>query len=453
MFSNWSVRRRLTVAALLSTLCGYSFAAVLITPVAHTLLTSYQTEEAARAARRVTFSVQRTPMDQLRPVAGTESVDLIQVVDDHGRVRQASQRLVGLPPLTTDRNAERSAGDGTRLDTTICTTRVPGEKCLITVGYKVLVNGRPWFVYAYTDTLPWYVSPAYVLVMLAGVLLFSAVSAYVTAVTVGRALEPVKAIKTELAEITATDLGRRVPPSAHDDEIHDLARTINQTLDRLESAVEQERRFASDASHDLRTPLAAMRAQVEEAMLRPEAADWQRTGAALLSSLDRLQAIVTDLLTLARLDAGAPTAREPVDLATLVEEELRLRPRGKQVDLRLERGVTVIGDRLQLTRLLTNLLDNAERHAESAITVTTRRQDGQAVLEVADDGAGIAADLRELVFRRFTRLDAARNRDAGGTGLGLPIAREIAQAHEGTLRVEESEIGARFVLRIPRASS
>jgi signal transduction histidine kinase len=439
LFSNWSVRRRLTVAALLSTLCGYSFAAVLITPVAHTLLTGYQTEEAARSARRVTFTVQRTPMDQLRPVAGTESVDLIQVVDDHGRVRQASQRLVGLPPLTTDRNAERSAGDGTRLDTTTCTTRVPGEKCLITVGYKVLVDGQPWFVYAYTDTLPWYVSPAYVLIMLAGVLLFSAVSAYVTAVTVGRALEPVKAIKTELAEITATDLGRRVPPSAHDDEIHDLARTINQTLDRLESAVEQERRFASDASHDLRTPLTAMRAQVEEAMLHPEEGDWQRTGAALLS--------------LARLDAGAPTAREPVDLATLVEEELRLRPRAKQVDLRLERGVTVIGDRLRLTRLLTNLLDNAERHAESAITVTTRRQDGQAVLEVADDGAGIAADLRELVFRRFTRLDAARNRDAGGTGLGLPIAREIARAHEGTLRVEESEIGARFVLRIPRASS
>jgi signal transduction histidine kinase len=111
--------------------------------------------------------------------------------------------------------------------------------------------------------------------------------------------------------------------------------------------------------------------------------------------------------------------------------------------------VVVDGDRLQLARLLTNLLDNAERHAESQIIVTLRRQGEEAVLEVVDDGTGIAPEHREKVFERFTRLDASRSRDAGGTGLGLPIAREIATAHLGTLTIEDSDTGARFVLRLP----
>ncbi|MFG1619330.1 sensor histidine kinase [Nonomuraea wenchangensis] len=109
----------------------------------------------------------------------------------------------------------------------------------------------------------------------------------------------------------------------------------------------------------------------------------------------------------------------------------------------------VSGDPLQLVRLLTNLLDNAERHAERQILVTVRQQDGEAVLEVLDDGAGIAPEHREMVFQRFTRLDASRSRDAGGTGLGLPIAREIAHTHGGSLTIEDSDVGARFVLRLP----
>lgn len=117
----------------------------------------------------------------------------------------------------------------------------------------------------------------------------------------------------------------------------------------------------------------------------------------------------------------------------------------------LEPRVVVVGDRLALARLLNNLLDNAERHAVSRITVTVRREDGKGVLEALDDGAGIPPDQRELVFQRFTRLDAARTKDAGGTGLGLSIARQIAQAHKGTLTIEDSDQGARFVARIPLA--
>ncbi|WP_433517198.1 sensor histidine kinase [Nonomuraea sp. CA-143628] len=449
MFARWSVRRRMTMAALLSTLVGYFVTAVLITPLAHSVLTGFETEHAASAARRVAAGVQRSAPERMRPVTSTEDVDLIQVVDEHGTVRQASPRLLGYPPLVRD----TATGEDNRLETTVCTDRVPGVKCLIVVGYRVPVGSVFWTVYAYVPAIPWYISPLYVVGVLLAVLLLSAITAYVARTTVVRALRPVTAIKTELAEITATDLGRRVPPLPHRDELDGLARTVNQTLDRLEHAVQQERRFASDASHDLRSPLTAMRAQIEEAMLHPDEADWPRIAVALLSSLDRLQAIVTDLLTLAKLDAGAPGLGAEVDLAELVEEELARRPLGKHVELDLRPGVVVTGDPLRLTRLLANLLDNAERHAESTITVTVGERNDWGVLEVLDDGAGIAVDQRENVFRRFTRLDAARNRDAGGTGLGLPIAREIATAHGGTLTVEDSDTGARFVLQIPRTSS
>jgi signal transduction histidine kinase len=192
-----------------------------------------------------------------------------------------------------------------------------------------------------------------------------------------------------------------------------------------------------------------MRTQIEEALLYPDDTDWPETGRTVLANLGRLQAIVTDLLALARLEASASQAAEPVDLAELAREELARRPRSKRVGHSLDPGVVVTGDRLRLARLLTNLLDNAERHAESTIRVTVREREGLAVLEVLDDGAGIAPEQREKVFQRFVRLDAARSRDVGGTGLGLPIAREIARAHNGSLTIEDSDQGARFVLQMP----
>jgi len=209
------------------------------------------------------------------------------------------------------------------------------------------------------------------------------------------------------------------------------------------------RQFTSDASHDLRSPITAMRTQVEEALLYPEDADWPAAGRAILVSLDRLQAIVTDLLTLAMLDAGAPQTKDTVDLARLVEAEIERRPRAVRVVTDLAPRVQVTGDQLGLARLLTNLVDNAERHASSQVSLTVRAEGDMAVLQVLDDGAGIAPEQWETVFQRFTRLDASRSRDAGGTGLGLPIARHIAETHGGTLTIEESTTGARFVLRLP----
>ncbi|GAA2414727.1 sensor histidine kinase [Nonomuraea africana] len=444
MLTTWSVRRRLTLIAGLTALAGCLIALVVITLLTHVVMTDHGLDHAAAAGRRITFNVEKYAPN-LPPLATTEEVDLIQVTDERGTVRQSSARLLNRPPLTR----VIPTGDDGRTDTTLCTDQVPGERCLITVAHRARVDGAYWTVYTYAPAIPWYIHPLYVLGAALVVLLLTGLAAAGASATVRRALAPVRTIKEELAEITATDLGRRVPPSRHRDEISDLADTVNQTLDGLEAAVEQQRRFASDASHDLRSPVTAMRAQVEEARLHPEEADWDHTSKALLASLDRLQAIVTDLLTLTRLDSGAPGAKEPVDLAELVAEELDRRPRGKEIVRRLRPGVVVTGDRIRLARLLTNLLDNAERHAESRVTVSVGQRGERALLEVLDDGAGIAPDQREFVFDRFTRLDASRNRDAGGTGLGLPIAREIAHAHDGTLTIEDSPVGARFVLHLP----
>jgi signal transduction histidine kinase len=268
---------------------------------------------------------------------------------------------------------------------------------------------------------------------------------------VGRTLAPVDAIRSELAEITATGLGRRVPVPKSHDEIRLLAETANSTLDRLEAAYQQLRQFTSDASHDLRSPITAMRTQLEEALMYPDDTAWPRTATTVLDEVDRLQALVTDLLGLARLDAGVALTRAPADVAELVRAELNRHPRSVRVVRKLDEGVFADCDRLRLARLFINLMDNAERHANTQITVIVRADDGWVVLEVLDDGEGIPTDLREVVFQRFTRLKPARDRDTGGTGLGLAIARQIAEAHGGTLTIQDSPRGARFVLRLPRS--
>jgi signal transduction histidine kinase len=195
-----------------------------------------------------------------------------------------------------------------------------------------------------------------------------------------------------------------------------------------------------------------MRVQVEEGLMYPDDTNWPQTATTVLANMERLQAIVTDLLILARLDAYTSLTCTPTDLAQLVGAELDRRNFTVDLITDLREGAWTECDRLRISRLLTNLLDNAERHANSQITVIVRPDEPMAVLEVIDDGAGVDVESREVVFERFSRLDASRSRDSGGTGLGLAIARQIAEAHKGSLTIEDSERGARFVLRLPHSN-
>ena len=288
--------------------------------------------------------------------------------------------------------------------------------------------------------------------MLLGLPVLLVVVAGVTWLVTRRALRPVEGIRSEMSAITAsTDLSRRVPEPDSRDEIARLARTTNETLAALEGSVERQRRFVADASHELRSPIASLRTQLEVAAAHPELLDVE--GA--VEDTVRLQDLAADLLLLARLDAGERPADGRVPMAALVREETAQRL-GDRHPVRVLDPLAegeARGSRGQLSRVLGNLLDNAQRHAASRVTVALRSEGGQLVLEVADDGEGVPEEERERIFERFVRLDAARSRDDGGAGLGLAIARDVARRHGGTLRVSDSPDlgGALFTLVLPLA--
>ncbi|MBP2706673.1 HAMP domain-containing histidine kinase [Microbispora sp. RL4-1S] len=217
------------------------------------------------------------------------------------------------------------------------------------------------------------------------------------------------------------------------------------TLHRLE----RQRRFAAMASHELRRPIAGLRLCLEEALLYPDV-DRRDAITEALSLTGRLEAITNDVLLLARMGhIGGVESREPVDLGDLVTREASADAGGVPVMVNVDADVVVRASRIQMVRLVANLLSNARRHADAAVTVGVGRDGDQAVVTVTDDGPGIAPADRERVFERFTRLADGRRRDHGGTGLGLAICRDIVRAHDGSLRIEDSPRGARFVLRIP----
>jgi signal transduction histidine kinase len=275
---------------------------------------------------------------------------------------------------------------------------------------------------------------------------------------------------TVVCDETPAFPGDDTPEFPGDDEVARLSRSIAGTMGRLEHALHRQRRFASDASHELRSPLAGLRARLEEAQLHPDDVCLEDVIDQALHDVDRLEQIVSDLLLLSRIEANGHTDGngngnghgngngcrkvEAVDLAELVRSEVGRRRDRLTDELRLEPAVIVEGVQGELRRVLTNLMDNAQRHAERHVKVDVRRDGNCAELIVSDDGHGIAEADRERIFERFTRLAASRKRDHAGTGLGLAIARDIAHAHHGTLEVGDSPAGgARFVLRLPLTES
>ncbi|KQM82592.1 hypothetical protein ASE68_04255 [Agromyces sp. Leaf222] len=283
------------------------------------------------------------------------------------------------------------------------------------------------------------------------VVLLVAVSTWIV---MGRALRPVARITAEVEDITADRLDRRVPVPASGDEIAALAETMNAMLERLDASASAQRRFVSDASHELRSPLATIRQHAELAQAHPEVTSLQELADVAHDEGLRLQGLVDALLLLARLDEGAPSADEPVDLDDLVfAEAARLRAAGVAVDETGVGAARVHGNPQLLGQLLRNLADNAARHARSRVALGLAERDGQAVLVVDDDGAGIPAAERERVFDRFVRLDDARDRDAGGSGLGLAIVLAVARAAHGDVTIDDGPLGgARFIVRLPAAS-
>ncbi|GAA4582781.1 hypothetical protein GCM10023194_18480 [Planotetraspora phitsanulokensis] len=285
------------------------------------------------------------------------------------------------------------------------------------------------------------------LLILTMVVLAIILTTWIIWVVVGKTLRPVADIRAQVSEITVRDLQLRVPEPPQDDEIGQLARTFNHTLARLEAAVEHQRHFASLVSHELRTPLTALQAELDEALLYPDEVDPRAAITRSLSTTERLRTVIDDMLMFARVRTAA--APEPVDVCALIRDKLITTCRDVPVFTRIEDDLKVLGSGSQLSAVLNNLVVNAQRHADTRVEVSATRVDGHVVVSVTDDGDGIAPCNRERIFKPFVRLDDGRQKDPNGTGLGLAISREIVAAHRGTLDVEDSPRGARFVLRLP----
>jgi signal transduction histidine kinase len=272
---------------------------------------------------------------------------------------------------------------------------------------------------------------------------------------VGRTLGPVEAIRTQVADISASALDRRVPVPETGDEINRLARTMNEMLDRLEASARRQRSFVADASHELRSPMTVIRTRLEVGLARPESADWPVLARGWLTEQARLERLVDNLLLLARIDEAVPiTSPSIVDLDDLVLREAGdLHARSEiHIDVTRVGGGRVRGDPEQLRRAVANLLDNAERHAASAVQCALSQDDRVVELVVSDDGPGVPAAQRERIFQRFVRLDDARDRQTGGAGLGLAIVRDLVTAHGGSVEVaDRNGRGATFVIRLPAA--
>jgi signal transduction histidine kinase len=443
-----TVRWRVTLLAVLAVLVVLVATAAVVVVVQRRVLTDQLNETLAADAAREVTSMNATGSPVLDPSADDDAVAQIVTVD--GTVVAATRGLAAREAI-----AAAPSGDGL----VITTVDGPGDR----VGSYRVASRR--FEHAGRQLVVHVAAPlddiddavrALLVAMTFIVPAVTAIMAVLVWLLVGRALRPVERIRNEVAGIGLRELDRRVPQPPGGDEIARLAATMNEMLDRLDVSNRQQQRFVADASHELRTPLSRMRSELEVAQHvgRRGATDGDVL-ASLLEEVDGLQRLTDDLLVLARVDAGAPDAgRRPVDLDDVVLDEARaVHHAGVSVDTRRVSAAQVVGDRDQLRRVVSNLLDNAVRHASSAVTVSLQERNGAVTLAVTDDGPGIAPDRHADVFERFRRIDDARTAGRGGTGLGLAIARDLLELHGGTIVLApDHEPGARFVVTLPSNS-
>ncbi|MFI7131141.1 sensor histidine kinase [Nonomuraea sp. NPDC050153] len=442
-----SIRARLTMVATLAAAVVFTITAVITLSTAPANLRGAVNTRLELAVRQVASEVQS---GEYHTVLQTPSrVQLLQVVSARGNVIATSPGVNEIPTLMRF-GADRPEKIYTT-ELTLSRHLAEPEAHYLVMALKVNSPIGPTTVYgaaSLTDVdkaIKW----VEIMIFLGIPLILLSVAGIAWAV-VGAALRPVERVRAEMAEITGQDLSRRVPVPDTGDEITQLAATTNHTLDRLERTVETQRRFVADASHELRSPISALRAQLEVANAYPDDTDWPATGEQALAAADRLAGIIDELLMLARLDAGAAGERRVVDLVRVAADQVGRRGSNRvPIVPDLCASAPVHGSPMQLDRLLTNLLDNATRHAATRVDLEVAVEGDKVIVAVTDDGEGIPAPDRERVFERFTRLAGARAKDKGGSGLGLALSRDIATAHGGTLTLADHSPGARFVAVFP----
>ena len=398
--------------------------------------------------------------DALLAATAVKMAGIIQIIDEHGRVLSPGPDPAEEPILVIARDGKVASGSLPPAGGLVATASqgsarvmetLPGSPAQATelqLEYRtVAVGGRELTVVAASPLAEVNRSlDAVRSTLTVGLPLVVALVGGLAWFVTGRALRPVEAMRAEVEAISHSTLHRRVPAPARADEIGRLARTMNAMLDRLESAVERQRRFVADASHELRSPVAALRVQLEVAARTGDKDAMMAAVETALAEEARIEDLLTDLLLLASVDEGAAPPAGPVDLGAAAAAEAAV-PR--RVPVSASGHGVVRGSTGQLRRVVANLVDNAVRHASSAVHLQV---DGGRLV-VDDDGSGIPSEDRERVFERFTRLDEGRARDDGGAGLGLSLVRAVAVAHGGRAWAEASPSGgARIVVQLPETT-
>jgi two-component system OmpR family sensor kinase len=385
-----------------------------------------------------------------RVVAGADAY--AELLDVEGRVLRATPGLQG-QPILTPREARRAsrtpfvaerpeigALDASRMLAT--PVSLHGQPAVLVVGAKnehdALASLRKQLLVGGPLALA-----------------FAALAGYLLA---GMSLRPVESMRRRAAMVSAENSGERLPVAHTGDELEQLGLTLNEMLDRLEQALQRERSFVADAGHELRTPLSLLRTELELALRHGETIDELRDAIQSAGEeTDRLAQLAEDLLLVARSEQGKlPLQLEPLSAADLLETvATRYSWRAEQAGLVLRANappdLTLEGDRLRLEQALGNLVDNALRYGEGAITLSGHAREATVELHVSDDGSGFRPQLLEHAFERFSRADDARSR--GGVGLGLSIVEAIAHAHAGVAHARNlRERGADVWITLPRGA-
>jgi heavy metal sensor kinase len=276
-----------------------------------------------------------------------------------------------------------------------------------------------------------------------------------------RALRPVEEIRRQAERISRMNLSERVPLPSSSDEIHDLARTFNEMLDRLEAAVDDLRNLAADAAHELRTPLANLRAEIETAVQEPRSSEeHEQVLMSVADEVARMTRIVSDLFTLSRMDLKQHALeKRRIELRPLLEEARETwsaAAERRRIRILLEGpDAPIQGDPSAVARIFMNLVENAVKYNKDGgrVTLTLRRDPDSVRVSVADTGIGIEPEHLPKLFRRFYRTDKARSRETGGAGLGLAIAKSFTEALGGRIQVESApDVGTTFTLVFPALS-
>jgi signal transduction histidine kinase len=441
-----TVRLRTTAAAVL--VVGVALTIGALTLVL--MLQSALTEQAESSARTRAAAVAAALTAGAQPgelAVADDDERFLQLLDQRGRVMAASRILAGRAPVAhpdPDRVVRVKRPTGGK-DFVVASTVVGTARGPVTVLSGASLEDAVDSARVATGLL------------VVGVPLLLVVVGGTTWFVVGRALAPVESLRAEVDTISSHDLHRRVGHGNADDEVSRLAATMNRMLERLDKSQQRQRRFVSDASHELRSPVASIRQHAEVALAHPDRTTVPELAGTVLTEDRRIQQLIEDLLLLARADEDDDDrARHvPVDLDDLVLVQAR-RVRAESrltVDLSAVSAGQVRGDPQQLARLIGNLVANGARHARSQMAISLAGGDAVGVvLRVDDDGPGIPPADRYRVFERFVRLDDARARDSGGTGLGLAIAAEVVRLHSGTIAVGSAPLGgARLEVTLPAA--